>query len=110
MERFKKFTKNKLFAIAIMLASIALITAICIKANESQIMQGIRKVFNANIASGTSGTCSWAIDNNGKLTISPSNGTNGTLANMSLESDVPWLSYSSNIVEVYIESGVFRKY
>ena len=31
------------------------------------------------IASGTQGTCSWNIDDNGKLTIKPTSGSNGDL-------------------------------
>ena len=34
----------------------------------------------ADIASGTSGTCSWVIDDAGTLTIRPTDGVSGTLA------------------------------
>ena len=36
--------------------------------------------FGADIASGTCGTCSWVIDSEGVLTISPTDGVSGTLA------------------------------
>ena len=36
-----------------------------------------------DIASGTSGTCSWVIDSEGVLTISPTDGVSGTLADFS---------------------------
>ena len=43
-----------------------------------------------NIASGTSGTCSWLIDKEGKLIIWPTNDTNGTLGNITSTTGAPW--------------------
>ena len=57
----------------------------------------------AEIASGTSGTCSWVIDDDGVLTISPTDGVNGVLS----PGVGPWYnSYSTVIRKVIVNSGV----
>ena len=60
---------------------------------------------NATIASGTSGTCSWVIDDDGVLTIRPSNGVEGTLQSTMRQS---WYSQRSQIKEVKFEGKVYR--
>lgn len=62
----------------------------------------------ADIASGTSGTCSWVISDAGVLTISPTNGNSGTLANYDPESEFPysWSQNNSSITAIVIEPGV----
>lgn len=62
----------------------------------------------ADIASGTSGTCSWVIDDAGVLTIRPTNGTSGMLASYDAAwgADVPWASKKSQITKVVVKRGV----
>ena len=58
-----------------------------------------------DIASGTSGTCSWVIDSDGVLTIRPTNGVSGVLeSNSSFYS--PWFSNNSHINKIVIQEGV----
>ena len=63
-----------------------------------------------DIASGTSGTCSWVIDSEGILTISPRNGESGTLASYTgvnaPAGQVPWYSTRETITKVIVEEGV----
>ena len=62
----------------------------------------------ADIASGTCGTCSWVISDDGTLTISPTDGVSGTLAsymNGNTENG-PFHSWSSSIKKVVVEPGV----
>ena len=47
----------------------------------------------AEIASGTSGTCKWSIDDKGVLTIEPTKGNEGKLANWLSEERVPWYKH-----------------
>ena len=64
------------------------------------------------IASGTQGTCSWNIDNNGKLTIKPTSGSSGDLQFDSryanwynlTQTDLrwPWYAYRVNITSVVL--------
>ena len=66
----------------------------------------------AYAASGTCNTCSWVIDNNGVLTISPTDGVSGTLKGetraglYSGATSWPWYNYRSSIKEVVIQPGV----
>ncbi len=86
-------------------------------------------VYAENIASGTSGTCDWVIDENGVLTISPTDGVQGeledspklpltseeednasTLFALLEEKDVhlfyPWHEYGDAVTEVVVSEGV----
>ena len=83
-------------AIIIILAVICLIGAGCF----------IQPAY-ADIASGTSGTCSWVIDDAGVLTISPTDGVSGTMASYTgiSESSGPWYSYRTQITKVLVEPG-----
>ena len=58
----------------------------------------------AEIASGTNGTCSWVIDDDGVLTISPTDGVGGTLAEST--NNGPWYSYKNQITKVEVKPGV----
>ncbi len=66
------------------------------------------------IAEGTCGTCSWTIDEDGLLMISPSNGNSGRLDSFSSQSgsldaaldNAPWSSYADKITEVIVDPGV----
>ena len=59
-----------------------------------------------NIASGTSGTCSWLIDKDGKLIIWPTNDTNGTLGNITSLTGAPWYEKRESIKKVEFLNGV----
>lgn len=59
-----------------------------------------------NIANGTSGTCSWLIDKNGKLIIWPTNDTSGILDNIASITSAPWYSRREIIKEVEFLNGV----
>ena len=59
-----------------------------------------------NIAEGTSGTCTWVIDSEGNLTVKPTSGTEGTLADITKYSEVPWYSYVSQIKTVKFQGKV----
>ncbi len=59
-----------------------------------------------NIASGTSGTCSWLIDKEGKLIIWPTNDTNGTLGNITSTTGAPWYEKRESIKKVEFLNGV----
>ena len=65
---------------------------------------GTQDVKAADIASGTSGSCSWVIDENGAMTIRPTNGTEGTVAETS--GRPAWQNYLSSVTSVYVEPGV----
>jgi len=60
----------------------------------------------AQIASGTSGTCSWVISNDSVLTISPTDGESGILANNYAASGTSWYSNRTKIKSVIVEKGV----
>jgi len=70
----------------------------------------IALTFNASayaqIASGTSGTCTWVISEDSVLTISPENGTNGVLKSSKEYWSVPWYKYVGKVKKVIIKSGV----
>ena len=62
-----------------------------------------------DIASGTSGSCSWVIDSQGVLTISPTDGVSGTLYSFrdySAGIGYQWRNYADKITKVYAEEGV----
>ena len=55
------------------------------------------------IARGTSGTCSWVIDKDGLLTISPTDGVSGTLESRdNWENNSFWKEYANDIKKIYI--------
>ena len=62
----------------------------------------------AQIASGTEGTCSWVIDDNGVLTISPTSNGSGTLGSYvdSGSGNPSWSNYKSQIKKVVVQPGV----
>ena len=76
----------------------------------------------STVASGTSGGCTWTLDSDGTLTISPTDGESGELAactgSFEMEDDTiqgiesctaPWYSYRTSIEKVSISSGVTAK-
>ena len=62
-------------------------------------------VYAADIASGTSGTCSWVIDEDGTLTIRPTDGVSGTLESQTMN-EFSWYSNRTSVKKVVIEPGV----
>ena len=60
---------------------------------------------DGDIASGTSGTCSWVIDVDGVLTIEPTSDTTGTLASY-ISGDASWYNYRELIRKVIVKPGV----
>jgi surface protein len=71
---------------------------------------GIYDKYNAmtQLYSGTCGTCSWIIYEDGLLRIYPTNGESGTLASNTNNSSQfwPWYSHNNYITSVIIEDGV----
>ena len=63
------------------------------------------KAAEDDIASGTSGTCSWVIDANGVMTISVTSGDSGVLGSPT-QSGWPWNNYVAQVTKVVIEPGV----
>jgi len=61
---------------------------------------GISAYAADDIASGTFGSCSWAIDGDGLLTISPTTGTEGTLNAGSYPVNWPWYNYRTQVTGV----------
>ena len=63
-----------------------------------------------DIASGTSGTCSWVIDKDGVLTISPTDGVSGTLDNTRINAsgynNDKWFVYNLSVKKVIVNPGV----
>ena len=59
-----------------------------------------------DIASGISGTCSWVIDKDGVLTISPTDGVSGLLSNAGAYNSAKWYSYRETITKVIVTDGV----
>lgn len=60
----------------------------------------------ADIASGTDGGCTWVIDDDGKMTISPKTDGNGTLNNMAYTSYRGWDKNKTSIKTVVFTEGV----
>ena len=63
-----------------------------------------------DIASGTSGTCTWTIDATGKLTVAPTSGDTGTLAmwNNTIYSS-PWYSQRTKITSATFEGTIVAR-
>ena len=74
------------------------------------------------IASGTQGTCSWNIDDNGKLIIKPTSGSSGDLQFKPIYADWsgawaddskyywPWYAYRTNITSVVLSGSITNTY
>ena len=59
-------------------------------------------------ASGTSGTCTWEIDTDGKLIIYPTNNINGWLDDQNMY-NVSWRPYAARVTSVEVAPGVFAR-
>ena len=65
------------------------------------------KAAEGDIASGTSGTCTWVIDKNGILTISAADGDVGYIESDDFTlTSWPWYSYNSYVKKVIIEDRI----
>lgn len=63
-----------------------------------------------DIASGTSGTCTWVIDADGVLTISPTDGVEGYLDQYFPDNSytsTPWYDYRRAVTSIVIEEGAY---
>jgi hypothetical protein len=59
--------------------------------------------------SGTTGGCTWTLtgtDPNLTLTIAPTDGISGAMADYVFANNTPWSSYRSNITTLIIQEGV----
>ena len=63
------------------------------------------KAAEDDIASGTTGTCTWVIDKDGALTVYPINGEEGQMES-STSGSGPWYNYRDKIKKVVFEPGV----
>ena len=72
---------------------------------------GMSDTAYADIASGTSGTCSWVIDDASTLTIRPTDGVSGTLESSagSSASYIPWYSKRTSVKKVVIDAKSLKK-
>ena len=64
------------------------------------------KAADDDIASGTCGECSWVIDASGMITIRPTDGESGQLANLDFWASSPWYAYRTSITKAVFEPGV----
>lgn len=61
----------------------------------------------AEIASGTSNTCSWSISDAGVLLIKPTSGNECTLASLATATSAPWYANRDSVKSVKIEGTVY---
>ncbi len=77
---------------------------------KHQVVAGAVDVLGAPsgnlVAEGTSGTCSWAIDDAGVLTIYPTDGVSGVLESGDALNSWGWHDYRADVTSVVVESGV----
>ena len=95
----KKLIKMNILLFMILVTCIAIVITFGVSKNETKIINVQKREIFAT--SGTCGTCSWTIDNNGKLTIGA-----GTLKKIDYQEHPNWYSYRSSIKSVYVNSGV----
>ena len=95
----KKLIKMNILLFMILVTCIAIVITFGVSKNETKIINAQKREIFAT--SGTCGTCSWTIDNNGKLTIGA-----GTLKKIDYQEHPNWYSYRSSIKSVYVNSGV----
>ena len=79
------------------LAAVVLVAVFLIMAHSGEAY--------ADIASGTSGSCSWVIDDEGVLVISPTDGVSGTLESYTAAIG-PFDTYKDQITKVFVSPGV----
>lgn len=101
MDRILKTNAQRIVALtcAFALATTALpVTAAATPAHEANALAP----QTGDIASGTSGDCTWVITEDRKLVVSPTNGSSGTLGS----SDWGWRDYPDTFYSVTFEEGV----
>lgn len=59
------------------------------------------------IASGTNGTCTWSIDDNGELYIRPTNNNSGYIFLTALTDDYPWTEYIEQITSIILTGSIY---
>ena len=93
---------KRTITITTILLILSMIVSLIIVLNKSSF------AADGDIASGTSGTCSWVIDSEGVLTINPTDGVSGQLetADSSTLNNGLWYNYRSQITKVEVEEGV----
>ena len=89
----KTITRNLTAVLVALVLAIACIPAFAMPARA------------ADIASGTSNTCTWTIDAAGTLSIAPASGNTGLLEDYDRD-DAPWLAHRDAIKAVSIKPGV----
>lgn len=59
------------------------------------------------IASGTNGTCTWSIDDNGELYIRPTNNNSGYILLTGITDDYPWTEYIEQITSIILTGSIY---
>lgn len=82
---------------------------------KDNIVKTIRSIFHdlakslttvSEASSGTCGTCSWTLSEDGELVVKPTNGSEGTLQSFTSTSIIPWYSKRTEIKSVRFEGKV----
>lgn len=82
---------------------------------RDNIVKTIRSIFHdlaqslttvSEASSGTCGTCSWTLSEDGELVVKPTNGSEGTLQSFTSISIIPWYSKRTEIKSVRFEGKV----
>lgn len=82
---------------------------------KDNIVKTIRSIFHdlaqslttvSEASSGTCGTCSWTLSEDGELVVKPTNGSEGTLQSFTSISIIPWYSKRTEIKSVKFEGKV----
>ena len=76
------------------------------KVNTNLVERRFRSCKKLNEANGVSGSCSWTLSSDGVLTIRPTDGVKGTLAEYKGAFPVPWIEYRRLVKKVVVEKGV----
>ncbi len=95
---------KRTITITTILLILSIVISIIIILNKSSF------AADGDIASGASGTCSWVIDSEGVLKISPTDGESGTLDSFTgdklTNSNIPWYDYRNDVTGVIVNKGV----
>ena len=82
---------------------------------KDKLVKTIRSIFHdlakslttaSEASSGTCGTCSWTLSEDGELVVKPTNGSEGTLQSFTSTSIIPWYSKRTEIKSVRFEGKV----
>ena len=72
--------------------------------DDSVVSIGVMDKFSG--AEGECGSCTWVLDSDYAMTIKPTSGSTGTLAELSAAADAPWNDYRNKISSIVVEDGV----